>query len=270
MNPLLQINQFSCGYSSKFSITIDDINIERGDFCGIIGPNGAGKTTLFRGITGDLPTLSGEILFNGENLNTMKRAKKAKHLAIVHQNVGSPAITVEEYVLLGRMPFQSNFGFIESKRDYETAHHFMNMTNTYRFKDKMMNELSGGEQQLCAIARALTQEPEILLLDEPTSYLDISHAMSILNLLKQLNEEKKLTIIMVIHDLNLASEFCEKLIMMREGKIFAKGCPKEVLTYNNIEAVYQTPVLTQINPLSGKPTIFLVSKKVIEKSKNKS
>ena len=267
MKPLLQINNFSCGYSSKFSISIDEINIEQGDLCGIIGPNGAGKTTLFKGITGDLHTLSGNILFDGNDLHTMKRTKRAQHLAIVHQNVGSPAIKVEEYVLLGRMPFQSTLGFIESKEDYEIAHHFMQMTNTYRFKDKMMNDLSGGEQQLAAIARALTQEPDLLLLDEPTSHLDISHAVSILNLLQELNEEKKLSIIMVIHDLNLASEFCKSLIMMQKGKIYAKGTPQEVLTYNNIEAVYQTPVLTQTNPLSGKPATFLVSKKVMEQSK---
>lgn len=267
MSKLLQITDYSCGYSSQFGIQVKDITINKGDFYGIIGPNGAGKTTLFRGITGELSSQSGSITFQGEDLLTMKRQKRAQSLAIVNQNVGSPAISVEEYVLLGRMPFQKSLSFVETKKDYDIAHHFMKMTDTFRFKDKMMNELSGGEQQLAAIARALTQEPDLLLLDEPTSHLDISHAVSILNLLQKLNDEQGLTIMMVIHDLNLAGEFCDQLILMKEGEVFAKGTPHEVLTYQNIEAVHDTVVITQTNPLSGKPAIFLVSQKVMDAQK---
>lgn len=267
MNDLLQISNFSCGYSSKFKIFVDDITVKKGDFCGIIGPNGAGKTTLFRGITGELPTLEGQITFKGEDLSKMKRQRRAQHMAIVNQNVGSPHISVEEYVLLGRIPFQKSLSFVESKEDYELVYRFMKMTDTYRFKDKMMSELSGGEQQLAAIARALAQEPELLLLDEPTSHLDISHAVSILNLLQRLNQEEELTIMMVIHDLNLSGEFCEQLIMMNKGSVFATGTPEEVLTYQNIEDVHNTVVITQKNPLSGKPAIFIVSEKVMNENK---
>ncbi len=266
MKPLLHIKKFSCGYASKFSICVDEISIQKGDFCGIIGPNGAGKTTLFRGITSELSPIAGEILYKGDNLHAIKRQKRAQHLAIVNQNVGSPTISVEEYVLLGRLPFQKTLSFVESKEDFEIAHRFMKMTNTFRFKEKMMNELSGGEQQLAAIARALTQEPDLLLLDEPTSHLDISHAISIMNLLQKLNEEEKLTIMMVIHDLNLAGEFCQHLVMIKSGEIYAQGTPHEVLTYDNIEKVYQTPVITQENPLSGNPAVFLVSQRVMDKS----
>jgi iron complex transport system ATP-binding protein len=267
MSELLNIKNFSCGYSSKFKISVDHISIKEGDFCGIIGPNGAGKTTLFRGITGELSATEGSISFQGENLLTMKRQARACNLAIVNQNVGSPAISVEDYVLLGRIPYKKTLSFIESKHDYEVAHHFMNMTDTYRFKDKLMSELSGGEQQLAAIARALAQEPKLLLLDEPTSHLDISHSVSILNLLQTLNQEQKLTIMMVIHDLNLAGEFCEQLIMMKDGSVFSKGSPEDVLTYQNIEAVHNTLVVTQKNPLSGKPAVFLVSQKVMNSMK---
>ncbi|MDA3853636.1 MAG: ABC transporter ATP-binding protein [Bacteroidales bacterium] len=267
MNDLLQIAHFSCGYASDFKIEVDDITIKKGDFCGIIGPNGAGKTTLFRGITGELPVLEGSISFEGNDLSKMKRQRRAQKMAIVNQNVGSPHIPVEEYVLLGRIPFRKSLSFVESKEDYEIAHRFMRMTDTYRFKDKMMSELSGGEQQLAAIARALAQEPELLLLDEPTSHLDISHAVSILNLLQRLNQEEKLTIMMVIHDLNLAGEYCEQLIMMKEGRVFATGTPEEVMTYQNIEAVHDTVVITQKNPLSGKPAVFIVSQKVMDQNK---
>ncbi len=266
---LLNISDFSCGYASKFQIFVDKLCVERGDFVGIIGPNGAGKTTLFRGLTGELPDASGHLTFKDEDLIRMQRQKRARHLSIVNQAIGNPTIPVEEYVMLGRMPFRKAWHFMESAHDYEMVHRFMKMTDTYRFKDKLMSELSGGEQQLAAIARALAQEPELLLLDEPTAHLDISHSVSILNLLQKLNQEEKLTIMMVIHDLNLAGEFCEKLILMKNGKVFAKGTPEKVLTYQNIEAVHDAVVITQRNPLSGKPAIFPVSQKVLEASKAK-
>ncbi len=264
MNHLLHISNYSCGYASKFSIEVEDLTINKGDFVGIIGPNGAGKTTFFKGITGELEGLSGKILFNGDNLQIMKRRGRAQRLAIVNQNIGNPQISVEEYVLLGRVPFQKSLTFIEKKEDIEIAQHFMRLTKTFAFRHKMMTELSGGEQQLAAIARALTQQPELLLLDEPTAHLDIFHSVSVLNLLQQLNEQENLTIIMVIHDLNLASEYCERLVMMKNGSVFAKGTPEQVLTYKNIEEVYRTPVLTQANPLSNKPSVFLVSQKVLK------
>ena len=267
MNELLSINNFSCGYSSQFYISVKDITINRGDFCGIIGPNGAGKTTLFRGITGELAPNDGKVLFLGNDLHQMKRQERAKSLAIVNQNVGSPSISVEDYVLLGRMPHQNSLSFIENKKDFEVAHHYMNVTNTYRFKDKMMNQLSGGEQQLCAIARALAQEPQLLLFDEPTSHLDISHAVQVLNLLQSMNNECQLTIMIVIHDLNLAGEYCEQLIMMESGQVLIKGAPNAVLTYENIEKVYKTPVITQRPPLSGRPAVFPISQRMMEKGR---
>ncbi len=204
MEKILEISNLSCGYKSSFGIKIKDFIINRGDFYGVIGPNGAGKTTLFRAITGELVPQYGNVVFLGQDLGQMKRQFRAQHMAIVNQNVGIPHITVEDYVLLGRLPYRHSFSFFETSKDYDTANHYMKLTDTYRFKDKLMTELSGGEQQLAAIARALTQEPDLLLLDEPTSHLDISHAIAILNLLQDLNESCQLTIMMVIHDLNMA------------------------------------------------------------------
>ena len=156
----------------------------------------------------------------------------------------------------------------ENKADYALAHKFMKLTGVLKYKNKLMCELSGGEQQLAAIARALTQEPDLLLLDEPTSHLDISHQMQILNLIQQLNENMNLTVLMIIHDLNLAAEYCNYLVMMNEGEIFIKGAPKEVLDYTNIEEVYKTVVITHENPLSKKPVVLLVSEKTLNKAKN--
>jgi iron complex transport system ATP-binding protein len=127
-----------------------------------------------------------------------------------------------------------------------------------------MYELSSGEQQLVAITKALTQEPDLLLLDEPTSHLDISHQIEILNLIQKLNEKLNLTVLLIIHDLNLAAEYCNNLILMNCGEIFTQGTPTEVLSYKNIEDVYKTVVVTHENPLSKKPIVLLVSEKTLK------
>lgn len=258
-----EIQSYSCGYQS-FRLSDISITLERGAFAGIIGPNGSGKTTLFRGISGNLSTLAGEVRLQGKNLKNLSLQKRAQNIAIVTQTVDAGQITVEDYVLMGRIPYHTRFQFFETKSDYEIATKYMELTGVLQHKDKLMTELSGGEQQRAAIARALTQEPELLLLDEPTSHLDITHQVRILNLIQHLNEELGLTVLMVIHDLNLASEYCNQLIMFREGRIFLQGAPEHVLTFETIETVYKTPVITRINPYSGKPVIFLVSEKMMK------
>jgi iron complex transport system ATP-binding protein len=259
-----ETENFSCGYPS-FKLTDINFSLKRGAFAGIIGPNGSGKTTLFRGITGTLSTLSGQVRLQGRNLKELSLQKRAQNIAIVTQTVDAGQITVEDYVLMGRMPYHSRFQFFETRRDYELATKYMELTSVLQHKDKLMTELSGGEQQRAAIARALTQEPELLLLDEPTSHLDITHQVRILNLLQRLNDEMGLTVLMVIHDLNLASEYCNQLILFQNGKIFLQGKPDQVLTFETIEQVYRTPVITRINPYSNKPVIFLVSEKMMNK-----
>lgn len=263
----LYINNFSCGYGKKFKIENINFSIEKGLFAGIIGTNGSGKTTLFKGITGELKALNGKVVLNKKNIDRMGFKEKAQCLSIVTQSVDNEPIKVIDYVLLGRVPYKKNISFFDSKEDYILAKKYMKMTNTWQFKNKMMNQLSGGEQQLVSIAKALTQEPQVLLLDEPTSHLDITHQVQILNLLQKLNKELKLTVLMIIHDLNLASEYCNYLIMMNNGGIFTQGIPDKVLTFSNIENVYGTTVVTQKNPISGKPVVFLVSDEVINKLK---
>ncbi|WP_372776129.1 ABC transporter ATP-binding protein [Mangrovibacterium sp.] len=258
-----EIANFSCGYPS-FHLSDISFSLKRGAFAGIIGPNGSGKTTLFRGVTGALATLSGEVRLDGKNLKKMSLQKRAQNIAIVTQTVDAGQISVEDYVLMGRLPYHSRFQFFETKNDLEIARKYMELTGVIQHKDKLMTELSGGEQQRAAIARALTQEPELLLLDEPTSHLDITHQVRILNLLQRLNDEMGLTVLMVIHDLNLASEYCNQLIMFQEGKIIMQGDPENVLTFETIEKVYNTPVITRTNPYSGKPVVFLVSEKMMK------
>lgn len=263
------IEKYSCGYSG-FKLSEISISLKKGSFSGIIGPNGSGKTTLFRGITGSLATLSGEILLKGENLHSLSLKTRAQNIAIVSQFVDTDQISVEDYVLMGRIPYHNRFQFFESKDDYLKTHKYMKLTDVFQHKDKLMTELSGGEQQRAAIARALTQEPELLLLDEPTSHLDITHQVKILDMIHQLNQEMGLTVLMVIHDLNLASEYCDQLILFNEGKVFTQGSPDEVLTFDTIEKVYKTPVITRTNPYSNKPVIFLVSRKMMKNNNENS
>ncbi len=262
MNNILAIQNLSCGYP-KFQLSDINFEIPKGSFAGIIGPNGSGKTTLFRAITGILPLKSGQILLSGKNLKAFSLRQRAQNIAIVSQFIEAGDMSVEDYVLMGRIPYHNRFNFFETDEDFAIARKYMELTDTWRFKDQLMSELSGGEQQLAGIARALTQQPELLLLDEPTSHLDITHQVHILNVLQQLNQETGLSVLMVIHDLNLASEYCDRLILVNQGRIHTQGVPEEVLTFRNIEDVYQTVVVTQNNPLSGKPAVFLASGKVL-------
>lgn len=263
MSNILILQNLSCGYP-KFQLSDINFEIQRGSFAGIIGPNGSGKTTLFRAITGTLGLKSGKILLSDKNLKLFSLRERAQNIAIVSQFIEAGDMSVEDYVLMGRIPYHSRFNFFETDEDFEIARKYMEMTDTWRFKDQLMSELSGGEQQLAAIARALTQQPQLLLLDEPTSHLDITHQVHILNVLQELNQEMGLSVLMVIHDLNLASEYCDRLILVDQGKIHTQGTPEEVLTFQNIEDVYQTVVVTQNNPLSGKPAVFLASRKVLK------
>lgn len=265
MSEFIQIKDLISGYSGSFMLKKVNFSIKKGSFTGIIGPNGSGKTTLFKSITGEIPIDDGNVLLNNVDTSTISSRQKARKIAIVTQNTEAADITVEDYVLMGRMPYKSHFQLFESKDDYALANKFMKLTGVLKFKDRLMYELSGGEQQLAAIARALTQEPELLLLDEPTSHLDISHQIQILNLIQQLNDDMNLTVLMVIHDLNLAAEYCDYLVMMNDGEVFVKGEPKEVLSYNNIEEVYKTVVVTHENPLSKKPVVLLVSARTLNK-----
>jgi iron complex transport system ATP-binding protein len=255
----LEVNNLDCGYPKSFHLKGVNFSVEKGSFAGIIGPNGSGKSTTLKGITGEIKYKENQIILNNKDLSKISDIERAKKIAIVTQFTESIEISVEDYVLLGRLPYRGRFQFFDTKQDINIATKYMKLTGVYEKRHKMFSELSGGEQQLVSLAKALTQEPELLLLDEPTSHLDISHQVQVLDLAQKLSQELQLTLVMVIHDLNLASEYCDHLVLMKDGKIFTEGTPNEILNYKNIEDVYNTLVVTQKNPLSKKPAIFLVS-----------
>jgi len=256
---VLEIKNLTCGYDSKTVLHDINFNIACGELVAIIGPNGSGKTTLLRAITRIIKLQKGEIFLEEKNIQHMGFKELAGKIAVVSQGVEAVGMSVEEFVLLGRMPYFDRFQFLEAKEDLEIAERCMALTDTLKLKDCLMGQISGGERQLALIARALTQEPKLLLLDEPTTHLDITHQVGILDLIKRLNRELGLTVIMVLHDLNLASEYCGKLVLVNEGRIHKIGQPEEVLNYQTIEEVYKTVVVVEKNPISSRPYVLVVS-----------
>ena len=257
---MLNIKNLVCGYSSGF--TLKDINLElkKGEFWGIVGPNGSGKTTLLKTITKLLKPEQGEIVLDGEDIEDMGFKDIAKKVAVVPQFVNTEVgISVEEFVFLGRIPHRRAFQFFETKADEGIAEEAMKSTGVFQLRQRDMNNLSGGEDQRVAVARALAQQPLLLLLDEPTAHLDIGHQVRILDLLAGLNEKTSLTIMAVFHDLNLASEYCDKLLLLKDGSVHSVGSPEKVLTYRALEEVYGTLVIVNKNPISGRPYVILVS-----------
>jgi len=258
MSVLFKIDNLCGGYHKTSVIKGVSMDINAGDFLGIIGPNGSGKTTLFRLITRVLGVSSGSLYFEQKNVPAMDLKEFCRKVAFVAQDsVTDFSFTVMEIALMGRIPHLKRLQF-ETKEDIRIAEEALRLTDTLSLKDKRIDELSAGERQRVMIARALAQEPKLLFLDEPTSHLDIGHQIQVLDLLKKLNRRNDLTIAMILHDLNLASAYCNRIVLLDKGIIFKEGKPEEVLTYQSIEAVYKTVVLVNENPITHKPNVVLV------------
>jgi iron complex transport system ATP-binding protein len=245
-------------YESKSVLEDISFKIEKGDFIGLLGPNGSGKTTLLKIIDGVMKPTSGMVLLDGMDLKKIKREDISKKIAVVPQN-GFTNFQFKslDIVLMGRSPYIGKRQF-ETKKDIEIAENAMRETDCLHCADKFFDKLSGGEKQRILIARAIAQEPEILLLDEPNVHLDINHQIDCFELLKKLNRRKNVTVIAVSHDLNLISEYSKTVILMNSGKIFKIGNPDEVLTSENIESVYGCRVLIDKNPETNSIRITLL------------
>lgn len=242
MSSAVRIEKLTFKYETDEVLRDIDINIPKGSFVGILGPNGSGKTTLLKNICNILKPNGGNILVNNKNVSNIKYKELAKIIAVVHQTSEIQFdFSVFDVVLMGRFPYLSRFQS-ESKKDMEIAKDAMMSTGIWGLRDKSINEISGGEKQRVMIARALTQQPEILILDEPISHLDIKYQVGILELCKKLNIQNKLTVIMTLHDINLAGRYSDYLILLDKGQIKVMDTPEKVLTKENISNVYDIKV----------------------------
>ena len=264
MSHTLAIENLCFRYHKETILNNICFSADPGEFISIIGPNGSGKTTLIKIISKiNKPE-------KGNNIQTMSNRQLARHIAVVLQSVEPVSMSVEEYVLLGRLPFFKKYQFFETTKDITLAHKYMELTGILKLRDAPINKISGGERQLAAIARALTQEPELLILDEPTSHLDITHQIQILELISSLKKTLALTVLIVLHDLNLAAEYSDRLVLLngKNGEIYQVGTCEQVLTENSIQEVYNTKVRIQKNPVSKRPCIFLVTQNALNQKEN--
>jgi len=232
--------------------------LHKGKILGLIGPNGAGKTTLLRAINGSIDIDKGKIIFKKQDLTTLKDHERARFIASVPQNRVIPAgFQVRQIVLMGRTPYLNWFGRT-SKTDEQIAEQAMRRTDTLQLADLLADELSGGEQQRVILARAFAQNTPLLLLDEPTTHLDIRFQMEFLELLLEHVKEEKKSVIIAMHDLNQAMRFCDEVLLLSQGKIFASGKPETVLTEKKLSTIYQYPI--KIQHSTGNVPIFIYPK----------
>jgi iron complex transport system ATP-binding protein len=240
-------------------------DIEAGEILGIVGPNGSGKTSLLKLLAKVLRPNAGDIDLFGHDLGAMPQVEVARTVAFVPQE--SPqvfAFTVMETVLMGRYPhlrgakWSAGFGW-ESVEDVLIAEQAMQSTDLTHLASRSVMDLSGGERQRCMIARALAQAPQVLLLDEPTAFLDLQHQIEICAIVRRLKEERGLTVVLVSHDLNLASQYCDRILMLKAGALFRLGPPYEVIGVDILRAVYGCDVLVDRHPESGVPRVTMPS-----------
>ncbi len=212
-----------------------DFTLERGQFLAILGNNGVGKSTLLKCLNRILKAESGAFLLDGENILKMSNHEIAQHIAFVSQNVANTQMTVHDVVMLGRRPYMK-WGFTEE--DHKIVHDAMHRLNLEPLRGRFLNQLSGGERQKVMLARALAQQPKLLLLDEPTSSLDIHNQYQVLKIVRDICHNDGLTAIVVIHDLNLALRFCDRFLLLRRGEVYAQG-DYSVLSPETLKNVYQ-------------------------------
>lgn len=256
---MIVVEHLSGGYEDIPIVKDISFTVEKGKILGILGPNGSGKSTLLKVMSGILPATAGTISIDGQNIlsyNARALAKKMAVLPQLHANAFSNS--VREAISLGRYPHQTGFFSSWSTQDEQAVQHAMLQTGVKRYEHTPMEFLSGGEQQRVFVAQALAQAAEILLLDEPTNHLDIAHQRQILDMVRKEALECGLTVVMVLHDMNLASLYCDELLLMESGQVRAMGVPHEVLIASQIEDVYQARVTTYAHPEIPKPQITMM------------
>jgi iron complex transport system ATP-binding protein len=257
--PVLEARGVTCGYGADPVLHDVSFRLTPGDFVGVIGPNGCGKSTLIRALTGVLRLETGTVTLDGEDVHRMGRRQVARRVAVIPQESGHLfGFTVMEMVMMGRTPHLRRLQRA-ADRDVALTEAALRQTDLMGLRDRKVTELSGGERQRAVIARALAQEPGLLLLDEPDSHLDIGHQIEIFDLIASLNRDRGLTLLCVSHNLNLASAYCRQLMLMQNGRLASTGAPEEIVTPERIHEVYGIRAHVQRSPVNGAPQITPVT-----------
>lgn len=246
----------SVRYGQREAVRDVDLSVRPGEILGIIGPNGSGKSTLVRVLGGLRAPDRGAVSLEGRSLHSMGRRARGRTIALVPQetHVSFP-LTVRQLVSLGRSPHTGAFGW-ETPRDLDVAAQAMARADVSELADRPIDQLSGGERQRAVLARALAQEPRVLLLDEPTTYLDLRHTVRLLDLVRELAKDQSLTVAVVLHDLNLAGMYCDRLALLSEGRLHAYGTPEDVLVYKDLCEVYGTDLYVAPNDVTGRIVVL--------------
>jgi iron complex transport system ATP-binding protein len=255
----LEIQKISLSYNHHPVVADLSFQIVPGEILGLIGPNGCGKTSIIKALSRVMSLRAGQIKLDGQEINRLSRNQMARLVGVVPQNPSLPeTFTVAEVVLLGRTP---HLGLLrhESARDLKIAGWAMERTGIASLAGRRMSELSGGERQRVTVARVLAQEPVAVLLDEPTANLDINHQTAIMDLIRGLCKENNLAVLIALHDLNLAAQYCDKLVMLKNGRLFAEGSPQQVMTAENIRAVYGMASHIYPHPENHLPVVLISS-----------
>jgi iron complex transport system ATP-binding protein len=255
---VLEARGLTCGYGALPVLTAVDLCLSRGETIALLGRNGSGKSTLIRTLAGVLPALSGSVTVDGLPIKQHDRRALSRRLAVVPQKMDVPfAFSVREIVELGRAPHARFLG-LPNEADARAVESALNACDLQALSAHPFQQISGGEQQRVALAMALAQEPEILLLDEPTVHLDLSHQVSLLDLVRRLRTSRGLGVIAAMHDVNLSALYFDRILLLGEGAPLAMGTPLEVLTAAAIERAFSTRVEVFPHPRTGTPQIVLV------------
>lgn len=254
MNKFIEINNLSFSYQDQLILKDIDLSFEKGKFYSIIGPNGSGKSTFIKNISKIVVPAHKAVFIDDKDVMSINSKNLAKTMAVIPQNITIDyEFTAFEIVMMGRSPYKKRFQDFNTE-DRLIVEKYMKATDTWILKDKLITQLSGGENQRVIAARALCQETDIILLDEPTSHLDIQYQVEFLNIFKQLKKDK--VIIAVLHDLNLSAIFSDQIILINKGQLIANGSPSEVINKTNIKNVYNLSVEVLENPISKCPYII--------------
>jgi iron complex transport system ATP-binding protein len=258
---MIKVEKLKFSYNDEPVLKDIHFQIMMGEFVGLIGPNGAGKSTLLKLLVRTLAPQTGQVFLHGRPLREYSGKELARQIGFVQQDFSSAfPFSAREVVLMGRFPHQKTF-FADSRQDREIVRQAMEATDCYGLKERPFNRLSGGERQRVVLASALAQEPRILLLDEPTTALDLKHQVHFYDIITSLQRQENLTVLSVTHDVNLISRYCKRIMILKKGELLADGPVDKVMTTDTIEKTYDTKIQIISDPQSGTPVILSAGEK---------